>query len=59
MKSVYARAAGIRRGAILRVWGPAFVLLDFENGFRANYSVTEKSIGFPTGYQVRLDHADG
>jgi len=32
--------------------GSAFILLEFENGFRVNYSVTEKSIGFPCGYQA-------
>ena len=26
--------------------------MEFENGFKANYSVTEKSIGFPCGYQA-------
>ena len=29
----------------------AFLILEFENGFKASYTTTEKSIGFPTGYQ--------
>ena len=50
VKSVYARGWN-PAWSDLEGLGSAFVLLDFENGFRANYSVTEKSIGFPTGYQ--------
>ncbi len=50
VKSVYARGWNPDWSDLNGV-GAAFVLLEFENGFRANYSVTEKSIGFPTGYQ--------
>ena len=50
VKSVYARGWNPDWSDLKGV-GAAFVLLEFENGFRANYSVTEKSIGFPTGYQ--------
>lgn len=50
VKSVYAQGWN-PEWSDLNGLGAAFVLLEFENGFRANYSVTEKSIGFPTGYQ--------
>lgn len=51
VKSVYARGWNPEWSDLNGV-GAAFIMLDFENGFRANYSVTEKSIGFPTGYQA-------
>lgn len=50
VKNVYARGWNPEWSDINGI-GAAFVLLAFENGFKANYSVTEKSIGFPTGYQ--------
>lgn len=50
VKNVYARGWNPEWSDINGI-GAAFVLLEFENGFKANYSVTEKSIGFPTGYQ--------
>lgn len=51
VKSVYARGWNPEWSDLNGI-GAAFIMLDFENGFRANYSVTEKSIGFPTGYQA-------
>lgn len=51
VKNVYARGWN-PDWSDLRGVGSAFILLEFENGFKANYSVTEKSIGFPTGYQA-------
>ena len=50
VRSVYARGWNPEWSDLVGV-GSAFALLEFENGFKANYSVTEKSIGFPTGYQ--------
>lgn len=50
VKNVYARGWNPEWSDINGV-GSAFVMLEFENGFKVNYSVTEKSIGFPTGYQ--------
>lgn len=50
VKSVYARGWNPEWSDLDGI-GAAFVLLELENGFRASYSVTEKSIGFPTGYQ--------
>ena len=51
VKNVYARGWNPAWSDLNGV-GSAFVLLEFENGFKANYSVTEKSIGFPCGYQA-------
>lgn len=51
VRSVYARGWNPEWSDLNGI-GSAFIMLDFENGFRANYSVTEKSIGFPTGYQA-------
>lgn len=51
VKSVYARGWNPEWSDLNGV-GSAFILLEFENGFKANYSVTEKSVGFPTGYQA-------
>jgi predicted dehydrogenase len=51
VKNVYARGWNPEWSDLNGV-GSAFVLLEFENGFRVNYSVTEKSIGFPCGYQA-------
>lgn len=50
VKSVYARGWNPEWSDLVGL-GSAFILLEFENGFKVNYSVTEKSIGFPTGYQ--------
>ena len=51
VKNVYARGWNPAWSDLNGV-GSAFVLMEFENGFKANYSVTEKSIGFPCGYQA-------
>lgn len=51
VKNVYARGWNPQWSDLIGV-GSAFILMEFENGFKANYSVTEKSVGFPTGYQA-------
>ncbi len=51
VKNVYARGWNPDWSDLSGI-GSAFVLLEFENGFKVNYSVTEKSIGFPCGYQA-------
>lgn len=50
VKSIYCRGWNPEWSDINGL-GAAFALLEFENGFKACYSVAEKSIGFPTGYQ--------
>lgn len=51
VKNVYARGWNPEWSDLVGV-GSAFILMEFENGFKVNYSVTEKSVGFPTGYQA-------